>query len=159
MSENGTPMRRREFLGAAGTTGLLATSGTGLVAATPTLPPGSKEEERFVDLSPSAPSPTSVADSLSSAGDEDCWYYSWEYADPSKVVVELNGPRDADFDLYLNEGRVQCPTIGDYDYRSLSPDGREAIVIDAPDTSTDLYALIYSSGGGGEYALTVTEYR
>ncbi|MEM4782437.1 MAG: S8 family serine peptidase, partial [Halalkalicoccus sp.] len=57
-----------------------------------------------------------VTDSLSGYWDADCWRYPWE-TDPCQVVVELVGPSDATFDLYVNEGGG-CPTTSDYDYRS-----------------------------------------
>jgi serine protease len=99
----------------------------------------------------------SVTDSLSDYTDSDCWTWAWEYADPCQVVVDLDGPSDADFDLYVNEGRAQCPTTSDYDYRSWSTDSQETITIDNPDTSTDLYILVDSYSGSGDYTLTITE--
>ena len=100
---------------------------------------------------------SSVTDSLSGYWDSDCWSYPWEFSDPSQVVIELDGPSDADFDLYVNEGRSECPTTSDYDYRSIGTDSQESVTIDAPDTSTDLQVLVDSYSGSGEYTLTITE--
>ncbi|NHN48381.1 S8 family serine peptidase [Halostella sp. JP-L12] len=100
---------------------------------------------------------SSVTDSLSSYADSDCWTYPWEFSDPSQVVVELDGPSDADFDLYVNDGRAECPTTSDYDYRSWTTDSQESITVDNPDTSTDLHVLVDSYSGSGEYTLTITE--
>ncbi|MEF8757585.1 MAG: pre-peptidase C-terminal domain-containing protein, partial [Halobacteriales archaeon] len=79
------------------------------------------------------------------------------YSDHCQVVVELDGPADADFGLYVNDGTGDCPTISDYDYRSISTTREETITIDDPDTSTDLHVLVGSSSGSGSYTLTTTE--
>ena len=99
----------------------------------------------------------SVSDSLSDYTDSDCYYYGWNYSDPCQVVVELDGPSDADFDLYVNDGTGDCPTTSSYDYRSISTDSQETVTIDNPDTSTDLYMLVDSYSGSGGYTLTITE--
>jgi len=99
-----------------------------------------------------------VSDSLSGYWDEDCWTYGWEFSSTSQVVVELDGPADADFDLYANDGTGDCPTTSDYDYRSWSTDSQESITIDGPDTATDLHVLVDSYSGSGDYTLTITEY-
>jgi serine protease len=101
----------------------------------------------------------SVDDSLSSYADSDCWTWAWEYSNPSQVVIELDGPSSADFDLYANDGTGSCPTTSSYDYRSWSTDSQESITIDNPDTSTDLYMLVDSYSGSGNYTLTITEYQ
>lgn len=99
----------------------------------------------------------SVSDSLSSYLDSDCYSYAWNYSNPCQVVVDLDGPSDADFDLYLNVGVSQCPTTSDYTHRSFSTNSQETITVDDPDDSTDLYILVDSYSGSGEYTLTVTE--
>ncbi len=99
-----------------------------------------------------------VTDSLGGDWDADCWSYGWSYGSPSQVAIELDGPADADFDLYANEGDGECPTTSSYDYRSWGPDSQESIVIDAPDASADLTVLVDSYGGSGDYTLTITEY-
>jgi serine protease len=99
----------------------------------------------------------SVDGSLSSSYDSKCWSYGFEYSSPSQVVVEIDGPGDADFDLYANDGTGSCPTTGNYDYRSWTPDSQESITIDEPDTSSALHVLVDSYSGGGSYTLTITE--
>ena len=98
-----------------------------------------------------------VTDYLWGYWDSDCWTWSWELSDTCQVEVELDGPYDADFDLYVNEGTAECPGPYDYDYASYSTDSQETIVIDDPDTSTDLYVLVDSYYGAGYYDLTITE--
>ncbi|MFC6835504.1 S8 family serine peptidase [Halomarina ordinaria] len=100
----------------------------------------------------------SVSDSLSGYWDADCWSYPFQYDAPSRVVVELSGPSNADFDLYVNDGVGSCPSTSDYDYRSWTVDSQERISIDAPDTSTDLRVLVDSYSGGGDYTVTITEF-
>ena len=98
---------------------------------------------------------TTVTDSLSGPSDADCWHYPWRL-DPCQVVVELSGPSDATFDLYVNEGGG-CPTTSDYDYRSYTMGSEESITIDFPDDSGDLFVLVDAWSGSGSYELTITE--
>jgi len=101
----------------------------------------------------------SVSDTLFDYTDSDCWTWAWNYATTSQVVLELDGPADADFDLYVNDGEAACPTPNGYDYASYSTDSQETITIDAPDTATDLYVTVDSYSGSGDYTLTITEYQ
>ncbi|SFC47941.1 serine protease [Halobiforma haloterrestris] len=100
---------------------------------------------------------STITDSLAGYWDSDCWSYSWEFDDPRQIVIDLQGPSDATFDLYANE-RDQCPTTSDYDHISYTWGSDEEIVIEDPDTSTDLHVLVDSYSGSGEYTLTFTEY-
>ena len=100
---------------------------------------------------------SSVSDSLADYTDSDCYYYSWEFSSTSKVEVTLDGPADADFDLFVSDGTGSCPGPYDYDYRSVSTDSQESVVIDNPDTSTDLYVTVDSYSGGGSYTLDIKE--
>jgi serine protease len=97
--------------------------------------------------------------SLDGSGDAKCWSYGFHYSDPSRVVVELDGPSDADFDLYASDGTGSCPTTWSYDHRSWTTNSQESITIDAPDDSTDLHVLVDSYSGSGLYTLTITEYE
>jgi serine protease len=101
----------------------------------------------------------SVSDSLADYTDYDCWAWAWEYSDPSKVVVELDGPSSADFDLYVSEDETDCPGPNDYDYASYSTDSQESVSIDNPITTTDLQICVDSYEGSGDYTLTITEYK
>ena len=101
----------------------------------------------------------SVSDSLYAYYDSDCWSYGYQYSDPSRVVVELDGPSSADFDLYANTGVDACPTTSGYDYRSWSTDSQETISIDNPDTSANLHVLVDSYTGSGSYTVTITEHE
>jgi serine protease len=98
-----------------------------------------------------------ASDSLSGYWDSDCWYWTWEYSNPCEIVVELDGPSDADFDLYVNEGTGDCPTTSNFTHRSWSTNSQETITIENPDTSQPLYVLVDSYSGSGSYDLTFTE--
>jgi serine protease len=102
---------------------------------------------------------SSVSSSLAGYWDYDDYSYGWEYSDPSQVVIELDGPTDADFDLYVNTGTTANAMPSDYDYASYSPDSQESITIDAPDDSTAMQIDVDSYTGSGSYTLTVTEYQ
>jgi serine protease len=101
----------------------------------------------------------SVTNALSGYWDADCWTWSWEFSDPSQVVVELAGPSGTDFDLFVNEGTGTCPSRSNHSYHSWSNDSQEIVTIDTPDTSTALHMLVDSYRGSGEYSLTITEYK
>ena len=98
-----------------------------------------------------------VNNSLSSSSDYDCWSWSWDYSSPCEVVVTLDGPSDADFDLYVSEGTSYCPSPWSYDHRSISPNSQEQITIQNPDTSTSLQIDVESYSGSGSYSLDITE--
>ncbi len=99
----------------------------------------------------------SVSDSLYGYRDYDDYTWSWYYSSPSAVVVELDGPADADFDLYINTGTTQNAGPNNYDYAAYSPDSQEVITIDNPNDSTPMQIDVDSYRGDGSYTLTITE--
>jgi len=101
----------------------------------------------------------SIEGTLYGYSDYDDYTWAWEYTDPSQVVVELDGPSDADFDLYVNTGTTQNASPSNYDYGSYSTDSQERIVIDDPDVSTDMQIDVDSYSGSGDYTLSITEYQ
>ena len=100
---------------------------------------------------------STTSGSLSGSYDYKDYSYGWEYSSPTQVVVELSGPSDADFDLYVNTGTTAAATPSSYDYRSYTADSQESITIDNPDTSTDMQIDVDSYSGPGSYELTITE--
>jgi hypothetical protein len=78
--------------------------------------------------------------------------------DACRVGVSLAGDDDADLDLYLTlDGRT--PTRADYDRTSLSPTGRERIVLDG-DALADVSELglsVLARGDDADYTLLVRE--
>lgn len=98
----------------------------------------------------------SVSEALSGDRDSDCWRYPWRLDEPCQAVVELDGPLDATFDLYVNEGGGY-PTTSDYDHRSYTMGSEETIVVEFPDDADDLSILVDAWSGGGSYDLTIVE--
>ncbi|PSP71191.1 peptidase S8 [Halobacteriales archaeon QH_9_66_26] len=99
----------------------------------------------------------SVDGTLYGSSDYDDYTWSWSYSAPSKVVVELDGPADADFDLYVNTGTTQDAWPGNYDYASRSTNSQETVTIEGPDDSTAMQIDVDSYSGSGSYTLTITE--
>lgn len=97
--------------------------------------------------------------SLSGTGNTDCYGWTWNYSNPSKVVVVLDGPDSSDFDLYANHVSAGCPTASSYDHRSYSADSQESITIQNPDPSYTLDLLVRSYSGSGNYEVRVTEFE
>jgi serine protease len=102
---------------------------------------------------------SSVSGTLDGYWDYDDYSYGWNYSSPSKVEVVLDGPSNADFDLYINPGTTTNASPSNYDYASTSTDSQESITIDSPDDSTDMQIDVDSYSGSGDYTLTVTEYQ
>lgn len=98
---------------------------------------------------------TGVYDQSLSSGASDCWSSEWELDSTCQVVVDLEGPSDATFDLYVNEGGG-CPTTASYDHRSYNWGSDEEIAIDDPDGAT-LYVMVDAWSGSGSYDLEITE--
>ena len=101
----------------------------------------------------------SVDGSLSSYADYDDYTWAWNYSGPSQIVVELDGPADADFDLYVNTGTTQNASPNNYDYASYSTNSQESVTIDTPDDSTELQIDVDSYSGSGSYTVSITEYQ
>lgn len=98
---------------------------------------------------------TGIYDQSLSSGGSDCWSYEWELDSTCQVVIDLQGPSDATFDLYANEGGG-CPTTASYDHRSYNWGSDEEIVIDDPDGGT-LYVMVDAWSGSGSYDVEITE--
>jgi serine protease len=100
---------------------------------------------------------TRMDGALERSYDEDAYEYEARTEDPCQIVVSLDGPENADFDLYLTtDGRR--PTDDDYDELSATYDSQEQIVVDDwLESDTELGVLVRSWSGAGEYALSVDE--
>lgn len=71
-----------------------------------------------------------------------------------RVVIELTGPADADFDLFATlDGRT--PGRYDYDRKSWSPNANETIRLSAEELNSELGVLVDSYRGSGNYTLRV----
>jgi serine protease len=101
---------------------------------------------------------STVKESLVSSQDENYYSYEWGYDNPSKIVLTLDGPSDADFDIYAAEGSETLPDTNSFNYASKASNSHERITIENPDHSTDLYIIVDSYSGDGKYTLTLSEY-
>ncbi|WP_135828190.1 S8 family serine peptidase [Halorussus halobius] len=108
---------------------------------------------------PSDPVSETLSGSLSGYWDYDDYTWEWEFSGPSQIVVELDGPASADFDLYVNEGTTTPASPENYDHRSISTNSQETVTVDDPDTSTPLQIDVDAYSGSGSYDVTITEYQ
>lgn len=108
---------------------------------------------------PSIESTTTELDgALSRSKPENYYSYTWGYEKPKKVVITLSGPSDADFDLYVIDGRELLPTGDRHDYSGRSSNSHERITIEPPEASVPLYVTVDSFNGKGEYTLSFEEF-
>jgi hypothetical protein len=80
-------------------------------------------------------------------------YYYIKSEEGQKIVLDLNGPLDTDFDLYVRYN--ERPTNFKYDYRSYSGSSKENIVIDAAKKGR-YYILVHSFKGSGDFTLSAS---
>jgi len=78
-------------------------------------------------------------------------YYFIKTKEGQKITLDLNGPLDADFDLYVRYG--ERPSNIKYDYKSYSGSSRESIVIDKAKRGS-YFIMVYSYRGSGEFTLS-----
>jgi peptidoglycan hydrolase-like protein with peptidoglycan-binding domain len=71
---------------------------------------------------------------------------------PSMAAITLDGPADADFDLYVKRGAP--PTTDDFDLRAWTFSAEETLLVDPP-TPGVYHILVRSYQGQGNYQLTV----
>lgn len=83
------------------------------------------------------------------ASKEAC-YFRISIDQGQRLILDLNGPLEADFDLYLRYG--QRPTNVQYDQRSYSGSSKEKITVDATQGG-DYYVMVYSYRGKGRFTL------
>ena len=90
----------------------------------------------------------SVSGPLSGTGDET----RFQVTLPSMAEITLDGPIDADFDLYVKRGAP--PTTEDFDLRAWTLSADENMLVDPP-TPGVYHILVTSYRGEGNYELTV----
>ncbi|MDH4138031.1 MAG: PPC domain-containing protein, partial [Anaerolineae bacterium] len=113
-----------------------------VVTPTPTLVPPMPEEVPVIELD------EALEDELS--GDGAVAYYRVSGPEGyDRLIVELGGPGDADFDLYVRHGAP--PSLDDYDWSSTGSGSEEQIIIDDP--SGKYYILVYAYTGEGPYGI------
>jgi hypothetical protein len=92
--------------------------------------------------------------SLSATGQKEYFYItipSGKY----RLRIDLTGPYNADFDLYVKWGSK--PTLCYYDIRSVGPSSYETIIIGYPPAGT-WYIMVYSYYGSGGFTIKATTY-
>jgi len=80
----------------------------------------------------------------------DAKYYKLKEVKIGKLIVKLEGPIHADFDLYVKYG--SNPTLTDFDYRSYTAEAIEEVKI-MPLQPGDYYIMVHSYRGSGDYRL------
>lgn len=78
-------------------------------------------------------------------------YYLIKTKEGQKITLDLNGPLNTDFDLYVRYG--QRPTNINYDYRSYSGSSKESITIDKAKKGS-YFIMVYSYRGSGDFTLS-----
>lgn len=97
-----------------------------------------------------------VTGELGGWGDDETYTYSTDLDDPCSVEIALDGPSDADFDVYVTRSGRR-PTTARYDAAGTTESSTETVVVDAVDPDDELGILVDAYNGSGEYTLTVTE--
>ncbi|MEM3738881.1 MAG: fibronectin type III domain-containing protein [Thermoplasmata archaeon] len=72
-----------------------------------------------------------------------------------RLRIDLTGPSNADFDLYVKLNSKPTPCY--YDIRSVGPSSYETIIIGYPPAGT-WYILVYSYYGSGSFTIKATTY-
>ena len=71
---------------------------------------------------------------------------------PQTLAIVLDGPDDADFDLYVRKGAE--PTVSEWDWRAFSISADERVLVPA-DPSEKYFVMVRSFEGAGDYTLRV----
>ena len=77
---------------------------------------------------------------------------TFEVRVPVELVIKLDGPDDADFDLYVRKGSP--PTISDWDFRAFTVSSDETIRLPA-ETGVNYFVMVRSYSGDGDFTLRV----
>lgn len=86
-------------------------------------------------------------------GGKEAVYYLLKSDAGQRLIVNLSGPLDADFDLYVKYGKR--PTNNDYDWKSISGSSQETITIDTTQKGS-YYLMVFSYRGSGEFTLAAS---
>ncbi len=87
---------------------------------------------------------TTAEGNLSKKGEVEIFKFSLG----DKLSINLKGPDNSDFDLYIKQGSE--PTINDFDARGYSPSANEKVVLH-PVSPGDYYVMVRSFSGSGEF--------
>ncbi|WP_323675208.1 DUF4350 domain-containing protein [Halorubellus sp. PRR65] len=98
----------------------------------------------------------SISGELAGWHDDESFTYTTDLSDPCQVEIALDGPSNADFDLYVTRSGHR-PTTAQYDAAGTGESSTETVVVDAVTPEGELGILVDAYSGSGEYTLTVTE--
>jgi serine protease len=99
---------------------------------------------------------SSVTGSFVSWDTSNVYTYPVATENPCQLELDLNGPENADFDLYATvDGRT--PTPDDFDRKSEGPGGSEAILLSEVESGQQIGVRVEATDGFGEYELAVEE--
>ena len=85
---------------------------------------------------------------LARAGDSDQYVLDV----PQSLAISIDGPSDADFDLYVR--RDQAPTVDEFDFRAFTVSSDETILVPI-ETGGRYFVMVRSFNGSGDYQLKV----
>ncbi len=91
-----------------------------------------------------------VSGNLSQGGEE----VVYKLKVPSTLAIKIDGPDDADFDLYVRKG--EPPTVNDWDFRAFTASADEKIVIPAQ-AGEQYFVMVRSYSGTGDFTLKVDD--
>jgi len=98
----------------------------------------------------------SATSSLSGWWDSESFAYAAQTSNPCQLVVSLDGPARADFDLYVTaDGRT--PSTRDYDKRSITTNSQEQVIFEDVAPGQEFGILVDSYSGSGTYEIAVQE--
>ncbi|THE63332.1 peptidase S8 [Salinadaptatus halalkaliphilus] len=100
---------------------------------------------------------TSTQGTLTSGwwGYRDRWTYSFKTDEPCELTISIDGPANADFDLYVRRDG-SYPSRSSYHEASTGSGADEAVTIDVSDDDS-VTILVYAEDGSGSYRLTIDE--
>jgi serine protease len=82
--------------------------------------------------------------------------YTTTLSNPCQVTVTLDGPTNADLDLFVTtDGRK--PTNYDYDKQSATQDSQEQVIVEDVNPNQTIGILVDSWEGGGRFTATIEE--
>lgn len=86
-------------------------------------------------------------------GSKEASYYLLRAKNGERLILDVTGPLDADFDLYVRHGAR--PTNLKYDFKSTSGRSKENITIDSTKKG-DYHIMVYSYKGRGEFSISAS---
>ena len=97
-----------------------------------------------------------IEGTISNFFDSERFEYTPELSNPCQVTVSLDGPDDADFDLFATaDGRT--PTFWDHDSMSATPNCQETVVLEDVEAGRPIGILVDCWAGNGSFTVSIEE--